>query len=335
MTKTATSNQPAEEVKVTEAISPAPGKVELTPREIAIARGEDPDKEPAAPATPVPVAETPPDPPAETTEKEDWATNEHLALANSYGLDVKNFKTAAEFLAAGQDIDRKLAAGDAPPPTPKPAGQPPAEPAPEGAIPSLDPQDYINDEFDEKTVAVVRHAKALSDDHAKLKTEMEQLRAQVAESDRTRAMAAFHDAADMINPDRFGRSLDDDGIPVPITDEQNSSREKLHTAASTIVAGIVSQARSAGKEPVIPPLPVLLRRAENLAFAADIRRQEQERLQDALVSQSSRRRPAGSRRAAVAPTKEVKSEVDPIAAIVNHPDVVKNWDRLQQQNGSA
>lgn len=274
-----------------------------------------------------------------------WVNDDVLLYARSYGLDEKDLATFAdadEFKRATAIIDRNLAKqhkdGDGerattttPPAATKPAETPAAKPNVEEL--DLDPEKFREAGFDDETIQIVTYARKMREELDALKPQIEKISQSAAEEQQRQYINSFHDVTDTLDESRYGRSLDDQGNPVQLKPEQRENRRKLYEAAATLAAGMESRQRAAGEEPRIPPMSVLLRRAENVAFADAIRKQERETITKQVAAQSRRRRPvAGSR-----PTKPVASgnqpEGDPVLEVANHPDVIRAWQKFQDANG--
>ena len=133
---------------------------------------------------------------------------------------------------------------------------------------------------------------------------------------------------------RYGRTLDDKGGLRKLTTQEDANRAKLHQAAMTIRDAILMQAQRQGRQPEMLPLPVLLKRAENYAFAEEIRAQERQAFSEKVTQQSKQRRPATGR-TRVTPPKQASGNSDSAQSIANHPDLVKAWDQYQQENGTV
>jgi hypothetical protein len=315
------------------------GKVaELTPREIAIARGEDPDavkeeaKEAEGDTEEVVDQEPGKDAGADGGGKEaSWVNDEVRETAKGYGLsdeDVQAFKDPETFRAACLLIDKQLV---------KSIQDKPVESKEEKQdakdLPLLDLKRYEEAEYDENTIALVKYANALREELDSIRGETKQLQAERADRERRHEIAAFHDAVDQLDAERYGRTIDERGRPVPLGKAHDETRRKLYEQAQTLAAGIVTRAQVLGKPVEMPPLSVLVRRAEQLAFGEEIRQEEKKKLLAKAAEQSKRRRPVGGARGTVTPRTR-KENVDPIKEIVNSPELVAFWDRVQEENGS-
>lgn len=86
------------------------------------------------------------------------------------------------------------------------------------------------------------------------------------------------------------------GQRVDLPKNLDDNRLKLKDAAETLATGIVTRATQAGQKPDFPPIRILLERAANLVFANELREQERAKLTSKLQQQSKTRRPVGGSR---------------------------------------
>jgi hypothetical protein len=327
---------------------------ELTEREIALCKGEDPDaasaeqnEEPGNGTEAVDEGKEAPQVAEQKTEEEkpaSWIDEDVKSQAASYGMseeELAGFKDVNEFRRAGKLVDRHLVkAGktvEATPPA-KVADEKPttetASPAAEEDL-SLDPEQYVKDGYDEQTVKLVRFASRLKKDIESIRESEIRLRRDQTEANNRHRLAMFHSEADRLNRERYGESTDADGRVVKLTDEQDARRRTLWETVDTIASGIAARAAAEGKRPEFPSFRVLLRRAEQLAFGEELRKDEQKQMQEKLASQSKRRRPIpGAAIVRTPPGGGSGSKGDPIRAIVDHPDLVKLWNGYQEANGA-
>jgi len=312
----------------------------LTEREIAIARGEDPDaaveggKEAEltpevgqdAAGQPAPEGGKDAAPPAVNAE---WVDDDVLGLARSYGLDendVKQFDDAEAFRKATLLFDKKLLAE---------AGQKPADvvAAPK-AVPvadtvtddpaAIDPQAYIDAGYDEQTVALVKAHKQLADEVVRLRAEAQAAQQRTAAEFERDRLLTYHDAVDQLDEKRYGRTLDNAGTIVPLTKEADDNRRKLHDTAQLL----------ATKSPPGTPLSVILKRAEKIAFAEELAAEERRVYQEKVAKQSAKRRPAAGRSKPIAAPVSADGDVDEAVDIANRPEIVKAWNRMQEEAGA-
>jgi len=334
--------------------------VEAAPAEAVVEKVAEPVAEtPAKEVTPAEPAK--PEPPS-------WLTAEHRELASSYGLsqdDLSDFGSAAEFARATRIIDRQNAAlgelarkqrevAPAETQTTQTAAAQAVENAKTAAkLAKIDLEKLKAAGYDEETLGVIANQNAVIDEFEKLQKEREQERAafqqlntqftqfqQSQEAERqAMRIASFHDAVDSIGDPRFGKSVDENGRPVQLSEQADAERRKLYEQAETLALGIVTRARAAGVQPRLPPLSVLVKQqAYPLAFADDIRAEERRKVQQEITEQSKRRRPVAQVRQPVGqvPKKDgPQSRNEMISEIANNPEVVAAWQRIQQEAGSA
>jgi hypothetical protein len=332
----------------------------LTEREIAVAQGKDPDDvavvvetesakdgevgvddgdgTEAAPdpdSTDEPVVD---EPAAETTTEDTWVDGVR-DLASSYNItddELQSFGSAEEFARATRLLDQNLissadtgvATAIAPQP---PAGQPLAQDAEDTPSHTLDPQKYIDANYDEETVAIVRAHNSLAEENRKLQQFAANMQAQQQDAADQRRVEEFDMVVDTMTEGRYGRRHNDAGQSVELKDVTFTAREKLYNTANLLLDGIYAQADRAGKQAEVPALPVLLKRAEQVAFSDEIRQDEQRAFQDKVAAQSKRRRSAGTVARKQAP---IVDPDDPVAMVSEDPRVVKAWKQMQEDNGA-
>jgi hypothetical protein len=333
-------------------------KLELTEREIAIAKGEDPD----AVAKPEQKAESKVETnPAESGKdsesgKEaasdgvvsDWIDDEVRSLQGAYGLseeDLKEFNGGEDFRKALSFYDKQLvkrsAKADTKPDTKPEAAQNKAETQPANKTESkpdefdLDPEQYKKAGYDEETVRVVRVAKELREQVKALTAKTESLSKRTEDEDRHRAVFEFHDHVDRMDESLYGRSADDDGNYKDLSPEQDANRRKLHEGLKTIVAAIERDAREAGVEPKYPTFASLLKRAENFALGEELRKKTVERVRQDASNQSKQIRQVNRGKPVTPVTKKtVSREESEVSEIANDPKVRAFWDKATQENGT-
>lgn len=347
-------------------------KLELTPRELAIAQGKDPSavevetetvsedagkesheesekespetdsggkeaigkeadgsvEQPASDAKKGGDKEVPSS--TESVESKTWIDDEAKSLAQSYNLsdeELQGFGSAAEFKKFATFLDRQLV---------KPVKEEPAktsEKPGEKKKLDLDLEKYKAAGYDEDTLAIVEFAKAQKEELESLKPVVEQMRQTFAAAEQQRQINAFHDAVDTLGDKRFGLSVDESGRMGKLSKAEDDARRKLYEASETLVAGIVTRAKAAGKQPEIPPPAVLLRRAKNLAFGEDLKDEAKREATQKIAEQGKRRRPVGNSRAVVVPAPKGATTNEFAKSIADHPDVVNLWNKYQAENG--
>jgi hypothetical protein len=278
-----------------------------------------------------------------------WLNDEIKQLGKSYDLsdeDMRSFKDEAAFRSAARLFDKQLTK----PKQDAAAGQPEKKPE-QAASPEvkqddeieLDPEAWKKDGYGEREVALVKYAKKLRDENGVTKAELGALKPQIQQmydayqmQKRAQHFNQFHNEVDGFSDDRFGATLAKDGRPNQITPEQDKARARLYEAADTIARGIVERAKSAGKNPEVPSMKVLLQRAYNMEFGTDIAAETKKKQSEAIAKQSRTRRPVDRTRHAESPRK-AKNEpqsLDELAkAIAGDPEVDLAYKKLAGSNG--
>lgn len=353
--------------------------VQLTDRELAIASGEDPDAdlgdggsaEPAsAPQTAVGGARGSAAP---QSADADWIDDGVRFTAERMGFDnLEEFGSKKAFYAAARHLDarmRQLAevtamardaqgrfvSPNADPATP--AATPAAEIKPLNDDGTLNADYYLkaaergSDEFNDETLALVR----VLDAQQRQIREMHD--AQLAQQEAAEAVN-FHHALDQLDPEFFGRSLDDRGQWSDITEESIGRRQRMMAACTQVMEWEKAQAEAAGRQFTPAAWDDVKVRAFALAFgrvpgaapappvAAALQvpaasqgdfdpltasPSERER----AIAGSMRRRGAGAGNSSSVVRPPVNSsDMDEAAQMANHPRVVATWNRLMLANGS-
>lgn len=182
--------------------------------------------------------------------------------------------------------------------------------------------------WDEETIQLVEKMKEVEQRYKQELQQREQALQQTQQQfiiqEVQREVNAFHDHADALDPERFGKSIDDAGKPVQLSDKHKEARTKLGEAYETLKAGF----RARGQQ--LPPQSVLIRRAHAIAFGDDIRKQERNSISQNLRRQSRRRlgTPARSRATPQARQSTYKDEVQELA---NNPELKELWDRFHNE----
>lgn len=308
-------------------------ELKLTERELAIARGEDPD---------VFVAEQEVETPTETAESEATETNDSQdgqdgqshegstesgskdaasesevadtkpadswiddgvkQLGAAFGMadeDLADFKSREEFDRAARVFARRaLEAGKAPNQPATPEVKPESKTETEKPVDEFDPDAWKAEGYDEKTIKLVKSHREAMERLAKQEEAIAAIHQQAAEVDRNRYLNFFHTSVDSLEPELFGRSVDKDGRVTPLDAKANENRAKLWEAVHTIQAGIETRAAQSGKAPVIPPFAELLNSAKQLVFANELRQMNESKRSNAIREQAKTRRPAAAHKTA-------------------------------------
>lgn len=306
---------------------------------------------------------------ASSTEAKSWITDEHRQLATSYGFnddDLKDLTSADEFRRATRLIDRQLTSSGqaflaanqpntqqtATPQTTQATTQAVANAQAAAKLAKIDVGALKAKGYDDDTIALISNQNNVIDEVESLREERKQEREkfeqlntsfsqwqqQQAQYARAAQVNAFHDAVDSLGDGRFGKTVSQEGRPVQLSPQEDALRRKLYETAETLAVGIVARAKAVNAQPQLPPLPVLLRRAQQLAFGDDIRAEAQRDMANKLSEQSKKRRPVASTRATqyVAPSKDGPKTVnDLVKEVSNAPAVVEAWNQMQQASGAV
>lgn len=346
------NDEPATEVQETQANEdPTEGgkweSPELTEREMAIARGEDPDAEPdeTDEVDDEPQAKREPDDaPEDSADDKPWYRETDLQLAKTYGLsedDLKEFADEKEFAKATRLLHRVAGEQVSEPRTPKdnieeakktdgiPEGLPREAFDEHGKI---RPSYFKENDFDDETMVLVESLRAEQDRREQSIKEMEQLKNQtqwlmnemVQERQRQQEQM-FHTALDALNPGFYGQSLDESGRPVTLSESQQERRQRILEEVHAIGESIARQAEKQGVAPEYPTWEVMVRRAQNNIYAEEVAAEEKKQRRDKIAEQSRKRRPVGY---STGRTKAANAAVDPTdpSAIAAMPEIAKFFD---------
>jgi hypothetical protein len=321
--------------------------VELTPRELAIARDEDPDAIEATEEIVEPVTDEPNGSAKEgaqdqETESKDvpesWIDDSTLELAKSYDLDeeaLKSFSSAEEFRKAAVLFDRQLTKA-------KPERQEQTQPETKAETPAekaeriaLDLAKFTPEAYDEDTIQLVKFAKQLEDEGKAAREQLEKIvpfiqrlqEERVVEEYKSR-LSAFHDAVDELDNTLVGRSRDEQGRFLKIDQKHDEARRKIFDAADSLARGLQAKGRE------LPPMKVLVKRAAQMELGEELSKLEAVKRQQELEKQSKKRRPVATQRPLAGPTatrQKPKTLNDEIAEIANSPELVKLWEERNQK----
>lgn len=304
--------------------------LELTEREKAIARGEDPDAMPLEPEE-SPAEDAEPEDRTDVTEDEesgreaadsDWRTPE---LAAQHGLEMEDLKQfdsegALATFAAILSRERQRLAGEKP--AVKPAEAPVESTAEDGEVPDLDIEVFQQEGYSAETLDLVRYAKATKQQLDKALGEITKLRNSSEMEARKQRTEAFHAAADTLPEELFGRSVMS-GKRVVLSGEPAVRRQRLMSTAAQLASVMEANGEA------VPSESELVKRAAEIEFGEDLKRVEQRTTTSRLRQQSQRRRGvAGGARSRQAP---VPTDAESLA---DHPDIVKFWNHCQEENGA-
>ena len=332
--------------------STEPEAVTLTDREIAIAKGEDPDTPPEVEAS----TETEPqaeqeqevieEPQAEAEEVADEPEEEpqHVfsigdkRLAARYGLtedDLIKFGSSEAlhhaldlFDKAGTSLNKS---------SEKESTESPAEVSAEDAAADedgralsdsalefrkLDISKYENadEPYDKDTIELVKHVRKAED-------MIEKLASVIQQNTTSNNSAAFHDLLDKY-PEVYGNTMKD-GQPVRIDSKYEAARQAVRDQAETIYAGLVA------KKGNIPPVEKIIEQAMMSVHGKDlVPKGKASTRAEKLKKQSSMKRSVGS---AATTKKRNEADIDPADAksIARHPDIEAFFRKAQEENGAV
>lgn len=318
-------------------------QVTLTDREIAIAKGEDPDAEPVQEE--VEAEETQQEPEAveqvdEVVEEEEPAVDAFSLgdrkLAARYGLSEEDLQKfgSPEALHHALDLFDKTGAkvGQSEDSAESPAENSAEDAAAEdkgGALSELlgfeklDVSKYekSEDPYDEDTLELVKHVRKTED-------LLEKLTSAITATQTADNATTFHDMLDKY-PDIYGSTMKD-GEPVKIDSKFEAARQAVVDQAETIYAGIVA------RKGQVPPINKIIEQAmmavHGKSLTAD--KPKAPTKKDNLKKQSSMRRSVGS---AATNKKRQAADIDPSDArsIAKHPDLDALWRKAQEENGAV
>lgn len=283
-----------------------------------------------------------------------WIDDDARELAASYGLDeedLQRFGSAEQFEAAAVLFDKQLSKKpdtkipDADEGGKEADGKAAKDGGQEADLSKVSDDEILDvEKFKEAGYGpdeiklieshnrMVEDRKALRAELDDVKSFVEEQRKAVQEQSQAAVINDFHDAVDTLDKGTFGRSLDDGGAEVDLSKGHTKNRERLFGAVETIVRGIVAKAEDRGKEPNLPSMKVLVKRAAALEFGDEIRNRN-------VRTQSSRRRAAGTRRAPKeVPDKKQEtgdSKADETERLLSNPELIAEYDRLTQENGTS
>lgn len=330
----------------------------LTPREIAIARGEDPDavQDTAGEAQDgqAGAADTVQD--AASAQNSDsaggvvageeagagagepaggkdasrpaaWIDADTREMAASYGLseeELKDFSGAEEFRRFARIVDQKTLRGKPEPekPVEKPVEKPAGAKTDTVSADEIDPEEYEKEGYDPSTLKLVRSHKALLDKTAKLEQALSAFQSQQVDAIEKQKARTFHEAVDELGADVFGKMFRENGtVSGEFNAKNEEAREKLFWSARKILDDTMARTGTA------PPLKVVLQRAYQAEFAEELRKRDRAELQERLEKQSRARRPSPGRGRSLVSADEA-GEVDEATRVANHPAIVKAWEKM-------
>jgi hypothetical protein len=325
----------------------------LTERLKAVAQGLDPDNLPAAeeadeegdePLAEVEAEVTPPEKPEPTS----WIQDADRQRAQSYGLDPEDldaYSTREDFGKALRAIDKAFSRRE------------PSKPAPVEAEPeAVESDEYVDEpvvngktnvewyrrnNYDDGSVQLAENQRRIEDAQEARDKEFTALQEQQRQAEVQYRLAEFHRTVDAYSP-HFGKSVDESGQVVPLSDADAQRRWKLFDAAQLHLEHIHNAQQMAGLPVSSPPLSQLLKHAEQIAFPEEVLKRakeeavaEREAELKKIAKQSQRRRPVATT-ASVSAAHRGTPEADPYTteAIMRHPNV-EAWRRRREERTGA
>ena len=331
-----------------EATQQEDSSVQLTDREIAIAKGEDPD-------APPPEVEEPEEELEESVEEEQPSESEEVAsasedtevdafslgdrkLAQKYGLTEEDLQKFGSPEALHHAIDLFDRSG-----TKFESSQ---EGSPEGSVDDstddaaaenksgalsellgfekLDVSKYENADqpYDQDTLELVKHVRKTED-------MLEKLTSAINSTQASSNAQVFHDMLDKY-PEVYGQTLKD-GKPVKIDSNYESARQAVKDQAEIIYAGITARKGSIPSIETIIEQAIMAVHGKNIGSSS---KPQSSTRADKLKKQSSMRRSTGS---AASVKRRQQEDIDPADAksIARHPDIEAFFRKAQEENGAV
>ncbi len=298
-------------------------------------------------------------------QPESWIDADTIEFAKSYGFDEdrlrkfssrEDFDNVASFLddqirRSAKTVDPQtkvdpLGASDSVPPTTEP---PPSSEAPKHTPPAklpvkdveqFDIEALRKEGYDDNSLKLFEQVNIERRQRAELEQKLgeifpfvEQVKQQQAAAQRQQQQQVvydFHSNTDKLNPNLFGRAIDDQGRFAQITAEQKANRDRLYTAADSVARHI----QTAGMP--LPPMPVLLKRAQALEFAQELVAEESQKLKDGIRAQSAMRRPTGANKpvATSKPLGPGSSINERMSHLSSDPEFNRLFNQLEAEAGA-
>lgn len=315
-------------------------------RLIAIAKGEDPDAvgsdapsaddeqdaEPAQGSAAAEVAEDDDDDAGQPEPQEQavWYNDRDKAYAEQYGItefELARLKDRDTLALLCQQIDRVRAIAN----KPEPKSETPAE----GELSPKDANGFTNVEFyrqngyDEATIALAESTRKQEERMAKFEADRERERADREQYEQQQYVASVHEAIDDLGMDSFfGRSVDDRGNPVQLSEKHLQRRVKLHDEIMALEIGYAQSGRT------VPPMKTIVQKAKFLAFGDEIAARDKRGRYEKIAAQSQRRRPVGTSVSAATAMKSTPPE-NPYSteAILQQPAMQRFFKDIEEKRG--
>lgn len=288
-----------------------------------------------------------------------WLNDESRDFYKSYGLsddELSGFQSQAEADRLARILDRQYAslgeaARKATQPAPEKTEKAPESPAPAAAqstftrvdLAKLKAAGYEDEVISQFAVTnqAIDALERLEKERAAERNELSEVKKHFTswqqyqqEQQQQQLIDAFHQAVDTLADDKLGKAFGEDGRAQQFTNEQLDRRRKLYEQAELLAAGHASRGMP------IPPLPALIRRANQMAFAADIAANARAKVHQEIQDQSAKRRPVANQprdpsgRFIDKPVNPLNSNAV-VQSILNDPEWNAKFDQIQRESGQA
>ena len=272
-------------------------------------------------------------------EEQDWVS-EVAELAASYGMDEdevrETFKSKEEFERLSVVMDKQQALYMRQPESTPESYEKQPEPEEPSEVPGLKADGTLDLEwlqengYDETSIAMFKKVHTLEQ-------QAREQQAYVLAKEQYARDNAFHDSLDVIDPEFFGKSVDDDGNPIyDLPKEYADRRGRLAKEVRDVLypqmvqqnlkKGIVSE----------PNMRLAVKRGINLVFGKEMAERESRKRGEALKKQAARRRPvnstsqsAAARAASKRPSDEVITKESQVEELVNDEVLVNAWNNFR------
>jgi len=325
---------------------------ELTPREVLIAQGDDPDSASADEPNDGPTGEfqdSPADDSSDAHEEtaheepaQTWLNDEYFAMADSYGLtleDVQEMSGPEELMRMGkvlrqipvaQQQDALAAGADT-----AEEEEEKEEGHPGFADGKINPKWFEDEGYDEVTVMIAKQLLQTQEGLSDFRSTSAPVMEGYAMEQQAKEINAFHDSLDKLDGEFFGKSIDEDGSPITQLEPVSSGRrQKMLEAVSYVASDLADRQRSQGRTPQLPGYDKLAEMAYPLAFPEESEKGHRAGREEKLVKQSSKRRRAGGTNGATSSNRVARSDGPWDASyLINDPDLTKKWNSYGETNG--
>lgn len=330
--------------------------ISLTDREVAIAKGEDPDSvqqdssveeevavDPVAEDSQEEVAEvveesSQSEEPTEEIETQDVFSLGDKRLAERYGFtedDVQKFGTPEALHHALDMMDRKIAASPSSEDSLDSSESPVSDEAEDAAAKSedgtlsellgfekLDVSKFEDSDepYDQETLTLVKHVRKTED-------MLERITGMLVQSETSQNDQIFHDTLDRY-PEVYGMSVKE-GVAQDLETGFQDARQAVRDQAEIIYAGIVA------KKGAVPPVNKIIEQAVMAIHGKKVAsKSDAPAKSEKLKKQSAKRRSPGS---TSANSRRQAEDVDPTSAesIARHPEVEALWRQSQEASGAV